>query len=1024
MPIQITPASIPGVATGLQYSQAFTATGGSGAGYSWSLLSGSLPGGFTFTPAGVLSSSGSPAAAANTYSFWIEVTDSANNTATQLLTLVIGCPVTVKFNTGDIPPDPLPVAFVATFTPPNPDELLSDYAQACGYSGGFDWVQTVIEDTTPPIIDDLGATLTVPYPDPPYGGYTYEDPTKWTTGSQAYLDAESFDSFQPGWATAYPFYYNPEDIYNNDGCAEGPVGGPCTTYMTDDYTLWFYDVPNDSYCAPPAPCLGFQTQLVGICYGASPVCNSSGPSAPLFQWTWYSNYNGSVGGIYGVGSINVFPPDPNSGTGSITITSINGVPYPLEMPTVTVTPPAQSITTAQALSVSVAVNGGSGNQTPTGSLTLTGGGYTSAATALSSGNATINVPAGSLPTGTYTLTVSYVPDSASSSIYYNSAGSASVVLTALALTTPTVTVTPGSTSITTAQPLTVTVAVSGTPTPTGSVILTGGGYNNTQTLSSGSTTFSIPAGSLNVGGDTFTANYTPDSNSTSIYNSATGTSPQVTVTQATQTITFGAIAAQTVGTPLTLSATASSGLTVSFASTTTSVCTVSGTTATFIAAGSCTIDATQVGNSIYAAATMVPQTFTVNGEAQTITFGAIAAQTVGTPLTLSATTSSGLTVSFASTTTSVCTVSGAIATFISAGSCTIDATQAGNSTYAAATMVPQTIAVNGEAQTITFGAIAAQTVGTPLTLSATASSGLTVSFISTTTSVCTVSGKTATFIASGTCTIDANQAGNSTYAAATMVPQSFIVNNPLPVISSISPAFTSAGSAAFTLTVTGSGFVSGSTVYWGTSALTTTYGSATQLTAQLPATDIASAGITAVTEQTPTPGGGTSNSLQFEVDSTGSGATPPNFTTLTATVTAGSPASYSVTLPSTVERAYVSCLNLPTGAACSYSETTNTLTITTSSTTPKGTYQITVVFTETVSGAAPGWILLPILLLPMVYMRKKLAARGVWVTACLGLVLLAAAYTAGCGGGGNNNNTPPPQTHQVVSSGSVSLTIQ
>ena len=81
----------------------------------------------------------------------------------------------------------------------------------------------------------------------------------------------------------------------------------------------------------------------------------------------------------------------------------------------------------------------------------------------------------------------------------------------------------------------------------------------------------------------------------------------------------------------------------------------------------------------------------------------------------------------------------------------------------------------GQTQTITFANPGAQTVGTPLTLSATASSGLTVSFTSTTTSVCTVSGTTATFIASGTCTIDANQAGNSTYAPAPMVPQSFSV---------------------------------------------------------------------------------------------------------------------------------------------------------------------------------------------------------------------------------------------------------
>jgi hypothetical protein len=268
-----------------------------------------------------------------------------------------------------------------------------------------------------------------------------------------------------------------------------------------------------------------------------------------------------------------------------------------------------------------------------------------------------------------------------------------------------------------------------------------------------------------------------------------------------QTITFSAIPAQTVGTPLTLSATATSGLPVTFTSTTTSVCTVSGTTATLLAAGTCTIQATQDGDAGYSAATPVSQSFTVNGEAQTITFGAIATQTVGTPLTLSATATSGLAVTFTSTTASVCTVSGTMATFLAPGTCTIDASQAGGLsggvTYAEATTVPQSFTVNPApvAQTITFGAIAAQTVGTPLTLSATATSGLAVTFTSTTTSVCTVSGTTATFLTAGTCIINANQAGGISdgvnYAPAPMVSQSFTVNASLATAFTLTPSKTS-----------------------------------------------------------------------------------------------------------------------------------------------------------------------------------------------------------------------------------------
>ena len=248
--------------------------------------------------------------------------------------------------------------------------------------------------------------------------------------------------------------------------------------------------------------------------------------------------------------------------------------------------------------------------------------------------------------------------------------------------------------------------------------------------------------------------------------------------QATQTINFAAVGAQTVGATVTLSATASSGLPVTFASQTTTVCTVSGTTATMISVGTCTLEAQQAGNSKFLPVNAA-QTVTVTGKTQTITFANLGSQTVSTPLTLSATASSGLPVSFASQTTSVCTVSGTTATFLKGGTCTIQATQAGNATYAAATPVAQSFTVNAgtlQSQTITFATSGTQTVGTPLVLSATASSGLPVSFASQTTSVCTVSGTTVTFLIAGTCTIQATQAGNATFAAATPVSRSVTVN--------------------------------------------------------------------------------------------------------------------------------------------------------------------------------------------------------------------------------------------------------
>ncbi|HTX74964.1 MAG TPA: Ig-like domain-containing protein [Terracidiphilus sp.] len=86
------------------------------------------------------------------------------------------------------------------------------------------------------------------------------------------------------------------------------------------------------------------------------------------------------------------------------------------------------------------------------------------------------------------------------------------------------TVKPASLSTTNEQSLQVTVTVAATPTPTGTVKLTSGTYSSgATTLSSGIVTITIPAGSLPLGTDTLTATYTPDSNSSSLYSTTTGT---------------------------------------------------------------------------------------------------------------------------------------------------------------------------------------------------------------------------------------------------------------------------------------------------------------------------------------------------------------------------------------------------------------------------------------------------------------------------------------------------------------------
>lgn len=162
-----------------------------------------------------------------------------------------------------------------------------------------------------------------------------------------------------------------------------------------------------------------------------------------------------------------------------------------------------------------------------------------------------------------------------------------------------------------------------------------------------------------------------------------------------QTIGFSTPESVALGTqPFTVIATASSGLTVGLTARTPAVCTVSGATVTTLSVGICTIIATQSGNSTYAAAAPVIKSFAV-GEAQTITFGALSNRTLGTaPFPVRATASSGLKVTYASNSTSVCTVSGTTVTLLETGVCSITASQSGNPTWAAAASVTQTFTVH------------------------------------------------------------------------------------------------------------------------------------------------------------------------------------------------------------------------------------------------------------------------------------------------------------------------------------------
>lgn len=129
--------------------------------------------------------------------------------------------------------------------------------------------------------------------------------------------------------------------------------------------------------------------------------------------------------------------------------------------------------------------------------------------------------------------------------------------------------------------------------------------------------------------------------------------------------------------------------------------------------------------------------------------------------------------------------------------------------------------------------------------------------------------------------VAANTGQTARTGTLTIGTQSFTVTqsgeNPLPVASSLNPATAGGGGSAFTLTVTGAGFVNGATVRWNGNNRTTNFVSATQLTAQIPASDLLTLGSALVTVFNPAPGGGVSNALSFNVTATVSSISAASF---------------------------------------------------------------------------------------------------------------------------------------------------
>lgn len=171
------------------------------------------------------------------------------------------------------------------------------------------------------------------------------------------------------------------------------------------------------------------------------------------------------------------------------------------------------------------------------------------------------------------------------------------------------------------------------------------------------------------------------------------------------------------------------------------------------------------------------------------------------------------------------------------------------------------------------------------------------------------SARTTTFVSSTQITAaitatDIANAGNAAITVTNPVPgggtsaaSTLTINNPLPTISSLSPTGVTAGGAAFTLTVNGTNFVSNSVVKFNGNAKTTTFVSATQLTAAILASDISTAGNANVTVSNPTPGGGTTANFVFNVASAPNPV--PTLTSISPTSATAGGAAFTLTLTGT-----------------------------------------------------------------------------------------------------------------------------
>jgi len=378
---------------------------------------------------------------------------------------------------------------------------------------------------------------------------------------------------------------------------------------------------------------------------------------------------------------------------------------------------------------------------------------------------------------------------------------------------------------------------SGTKGGTQALSATGGGSGNAVTFSvDGATTnnaCSITGGTTlhldHAGSCVVDADQAGDGDHTA----APQAQQTVTVGQASQAITFSLPSSGAVGGTQPLTATGGgSGNGVTFSvdgSTSNNACSITGgTTLHLDHVGSCVVDADQAGDGDHTAAPQAQQTVTVGKASQSITFSLPGSGTKDATQPLSATGGgSGQPVTFSvdgATTNNACSISGGTTLHLDhAGSCVVDADQAGDGDHTAAPQAQQTMTVGKASQSITFSLPGSGTKDATQSLSATGGgSGNAVTFsvdATTTNSACSITGGTTLHLDHvGSCVVDADQAGDSDYTAASQAQQTVTVGKASQAISFALP---SAGTKDATQSLSATGGGSGNAVTFSIDSSTT-----------------------------------------------------------------------------------------------------------------------------------------------------------------------------------------------------------